>query len=442
MGKTKYLNVLYGFKSEKIESSITKEITLRGYEVRSTMRTTKDLIKEYVNSHKELDVVILKEYLDGGGMYSPIELTELVDDAPPTLNVVIVIATSHRGKAEMRELYAAGILNVYFSDGKFGANPDKLADLAVKTRTKRQAREYYHINEIVPDHINLSYEQFRDNYKYLVDNSMGVNIADRFVTIDKMLYPGQMGAFIDDLPDRVKDILLQYREFYDIANKCYRLGMAKQKYRVPKGIKKGVTKEGVLERFEKDENEVFADEVRLTSVQSSSASEEVKEAYTEEPEVAEEEKEVVRKRDEKPKKEKKQRKPLFGRKKKAEQQSLFDEVGIDEQGAGDTEYDGLAEMRKAEALESQKAGASMEIPAEMEVAPPMPEGVTEAATTQTEIVVENPVGGQTEQEPVPDNQSQTGDTNGGDEGIIISQEEGEIDYSKYSVEELMAMMGK
>lgn len=242
----KQLNVLYGFSSEKIEKSITKEIILRGFNVNSTMRTTKGLIKDYLTAHPETNVVVLKEYLDGGGVYSPLELSELVDNTR-NVNVVIVLATSHRGKHEMREIYSAGILNAFFSDGKFGANPDKIADLATKGRTRKEAREYYRITEAVPDYVNLTYEEYRDYYKYLVDNSQGLNIVNRFVNISHMLYPGQMGAFIDKLPDKVKEILMKYREFYAISDKVYRMGYSRQRYKAPKGVKvvEGITKDGV-----------------------------------------------------------------------------------------------------------------------------------------------------------------------------------------------------
>lgn len=240
------LNVLYGFSSEKIEKSITKEIILRGFNVNSTMRTTKGLIKDFLNAHPETNVVVLKEYLDGGGVYSPMELSELVDNTR-NVNVVIVLATSHRGKHEMREIYSAGILNAFFSDGKFGANPDKIAELATKGRTRKEAREYYRITETVPDYVNLTYEEYRDYYKYLVDNSQGLNIVNRFLNISHMLYPGQMGAFIDKIPDKVREILMKYREFYTISDKVYKMGYSRQRYKVPKGVKvvDGITKDGV-----------------------------------------------------------------------------------------------------------------------------------------------------------------------------------------------------
>ena len=265
----KQLNVLFGFTSDKIQASISKEMVLRGFAVKGVKMTTKDLIADYVKKHPEIDVVILKEYLDGGGVYSPIELTRLVDDVR-NMNVVIVLATNHRGKNEMRELYSAGILNAFFSDGKFGANPDKIAELACKGRTRKEARAYYRIDETIPDHVNLTFEEFNDNYRYLLDNRRGMNMINRFVQISHMLYPGQLGAFIDKLPDDVKQLLMKYSEFYDIANKVYKLGYAKEKYKVPKGVKEGITKEAIAAELVKEKKRQSAPtEEKIVAARSS-----------------------------------------------------------------------------------------------------------------------------------------------------------------------------
>lgn len=240
------MHVLYGFSSEKIEKSINKELLLRGYDAKSVLRSTKELIKDYLSEHKEVVAVVLKEYLDGGGKYSAKELAELADVT--RANIIVVLATNHRGKNEMKILYSAGILCAYFSDGKFGANPEAIAGLIVNGRGRKDARQYYKIDEPIPDLINLTYEEYRECLKYLVNKNEGLNIIDRFLTINRWLYPGQMGAFCDMIPDNIKEILMQYKEFYDVANKCYYLGYAKQKYKIPKGVAKGITKERIEEK--------------------------------------------------------------------------------------------------------------------------------------------------------------------------------------------------
>lgn len=421
---TKTLNVLYGFMSDTIEKSITKEIMLRGYMVNPVKRTTKDLIKEYVKSHPELDVVILKEYLDGGGKYSPIELTELVDDVI-NLNVVIVLSTNHCGKNEMRELYSAGILNAFFSDAKFGANPDKLADLACSGRTRRKAREYYKINETVPDHINITYEEYLDNYRYLLDSNYGLNIIDRFVTISQMLYPGQMGGFIDALPEKVINILLQYQEFYDIANKIYRLGYSKQSYKKQKNVKKGITPEDINKKIGADAKkknvekkvEVTAAEVKVQSKTDAMnlAALEDEEKIIENSDAVEEEM-IVEKEVETVKSKKK---GLFGKKKqrqKQEDDSIFSQDG-------DIKFN-------EEGVEGERISAQDE----------WEEGNNDVAQD---------VPGTVSVEDIGDSNIE----NIHDEGPKVQKEEStvvhtnlekgqqEIDYSKMSAEELMKLLG-
>ncbi len=239
------INVLYGFSAEKVEQSISKELALRGYTCRGVKKTSRETIKDYLANHKEIGAVVLKEYLDGGGRYSAMELAELADVTKA--NIIVVLSTNHKGKNEMKEVYSAGILCAYFSDGKLGANPEAIADLICKGRTRPEARKYYKIEETVPDRINLTYAEFMECYKYLINKNEGLSIADRFITISRWLYPGQMGAFCDMLPDKAKEILLKYREFYDVANKVYRMGYSRQKYKLPKGLKRGIDPDTVKE---------------------------------------------------------------------------------------------------------------------------------------------------------------------------------------------------
>ncbi len=481
---SKVLNVLYGFKSETIEKGITREITLRGYEVNSTLRSTKDLIREYIKSHPELDVAILKEYLDGGGKYTSRELSELTDDCD--VRIVIVIGTEHRGKPEMRDYYASGILTALFSDGKFGANPDKLADLAVKGRTRRQAREYYHIEDVVPDHINLTYEQYRDNLKYLVDKRYGANVVDRFVTISNGLYPGQMGAFIDDLPDSVRDVLMQYGEFYDIAKKIYGLGYMRRKYKRPKIVKYALTKDAMLEKYAEDDEGVQEAPVVLTSVQSYKEADEPQKP--EEVDAPEPEPESLESREENTKKAKKEKKGLFGRKKK-DKESIFDEERNEELDDGPEEEDGLSTMRKemahgtnmappedfvdladeeivyGEENNEEAAGddegsaytdASYddyetyeEAPQEEDYEEIAGDDIEETADIDSDAYISDEAGDMPEESEdsyeeagneIPEEKIAFEDV--AEEPAQAEDAEEEIDYSKYSVEELMNMLGQ
>lgn len=245
--------ILYGFKSELSEQGIAKAIKGYGLNAIGNTRYTKEAIKEYVDKNPRLDAVIIKEYLDGGGQYTAKDLRELSDDS--NVNIVFVLGTKHKGREFSKEIYNCGILSAYYTDGRVGASAEKLAELAVKGRTRRQARDYYKIDEKGPNHDILTYEDFRDNYRFLLEKAAGFNIADRFISISHRLTPPQMKQFIDGLPDGAIALLERYEEYYDILYKLKRLGYVRQVPKAPAGVKKGVPKEAYIKKFESEKNE-------------------------------------------------------------------------------------------------------------------------------------------------------------------------------------------
>ncbi len=235
------LNVLFGFKAEKAADSIMRSLSMMGYSVNAVTRETKEEIFDYVSSHPELDVAVLKEYLDGGGELGTEELMDLGDSTK--VNIVVVLDARKRGQDSMKDLYAAGILNAYFSDGKTGANADKLANLAVRGRTHKEAREYYHIDRKRPDHKFLSYYEFKDLYRYLINEGRGLNIADRFVALTRWIDESQLAYFIKYLPKNTIDTLCNYKEFVDINNSLYRKRLLDYRYKATDNA--GITPENV-----------------------------------------------------------------------------------------------------------------------------------------------------------------------------------------------------
>lgn len=260
------INVLYGFKNKKTEESITKELQSLGYEVNKAMRYRKRMIKDYIDEHPELDAVILKEYLDGGERYGTQELVSLTDDA--NVNVVVVLRSSHRGHDMMRELYNAGILNAYFANGKSGANPEKLVDLVLHSRTRRQAREYYKIDEKPLRPEILAHEEFRDCFSYLTDEEEGMNIMDRFTQISRWLTPQQMGVFISTLPEDVTEILKQYQEYYKIHAQLYRKRYVREPLKMPKDAEAALSPQALANALvEEAEKEPVDDSPKIEAVE-------------------------------------------------------------------------------------------------------------------------------------------------------------------------------
>ncbi len=112
------IHVLFGFSSQQIADNISNSLKSLGFRVSSNMRPDKYTFKEFLDNNLSLDAVILKEHLDGGDSYSIEELVDLTDNVSPDINFVVILSPKYRGTDQMKELYAAGILCVVFSDGK------------------------------------------------------------------------------------------------------------------------------------------------------------------------------------------------------------------------------------------------------------------------------------------------------------------------------------
>ncbi len=263
----KQFNLLFGFKSEKTAEKISRALTALGYVANSTMRPTKSMIRDYIAKQDSLDAVILKEYLDGGDRYGIQELVELADIS--NVNIVVILSASYRGKNAMKELYAAGILNVYFADGKMGASPDKLAELASRGRTRKEAREYYKIDAKLPDRKLVTYSEFLEYYRYLLDKNEGMNLVDRFVTISRWITPAQFASFMEKLPKGVIQTLMKYEEYYVVQNQLYRAGYASVREKCPKDAIQGITAEKIGDALDKKKSlreERFREESNIDPV--------------------------------------------------------------------------------------------------------------------------------------------------------------------------------
>lgn len=239
----KEIRMLYGFSSESIAGSIEKAIQSRGYKVVSSMRPTKQMLKEFIESHPETQAVVLKEYLDGGGRYGIDELLDLADNV--NTNFVFILSTSFRGKDAMKELYAAGILNAVFSDDKKGVKPDILADLIINGRTRAQARAYYHIDRKIIKKKCLTIDEYDEMYKYLASKDEGLNLMERFVTVSRWVSPEQLALFIKALPEDACNALKRYKEFYDINNRLFKLSLVGERLKCPKDAVDGIPPEAL-----------------------------------------------------------------------------------------------------------------------------------------------------------------------------------------------------
>jgi hypothetical protein len=231
-------SVLYGFSNIETQDLIETALIGYGCDVTSNSRFTKPMIQDFVKEHPDLNAIILKEYLDGGGKMNPEELAALTDESD--VNVVIVLDQKNFGRNSMKILYAANILNAVFVDGKVGAEAQKLAELAYRRRKRVDARHYYGIDEVFPDYGMLTYDDFREYYQYLIDHTQGINAIDRFLTIMKQLSAKQAAGFINGLPDATVQELAMNAEFFDVLDALRERRIDVVHIKRPKGVQPGL----------------------------------------------------------------------------------------------------------------------------------------------------------------------------------------------------------
>lgn len=246
--ESKKTHILFGFKSAGAQEKILTYLKSFGYEVQSNARFSKPLILDYVRNNKNCDTVILKEFLDGGGAYEAEELAELTEENE--VNVVVVLDSYHRGREYMKTLLDAGITSAIFPEYKDAVNPQEIARLVIKKRSRKEARYYYRIQNLKLDLQRLSYEQYSEYYQYLMNENYGVNGTDRFLTIMHWLTPARASYFIKNLPDEVITQLLTTAEFYDVLAELRKKGFLPLPHvgKKPKKILKGIPENSFREK--------------------------------------------------------------------------------------------------------------------------------------------------------------------------------------------------
>lgn len=253
VSEKKNLHILFGFKSAGTQEKILTYLKSFGCETQSNARFSKPLILDYVRHNKGCDTVILKEFLDGGGTYEAEELAELTEESD--VNVIVILDAYHRGREYMKTLLDAGITCAVFPEYKDAVNPQELAKLAFKKRTRKEARFYYRIQNLKLDMERLNYEQYSEYYQYLLDESHGINGTDRFMTIMQWLTPARASYFIKNLPEEIITQLLTTSEFYDVLDELRRKGLVplsnigKRPKKLKKGIPENSFREKAIEQF-------------------------------------------------------------------------------------------------------------------------------------------------------------------------------------------------
>ncbi|MBQ7065928.1 MAG: hypothetical protein IJN92_03830 [Lachnospiraceae bacterium] len=247
--------IVFGFKSEKIQNAIERELAKANEKIHKVTKLTPRAVKEYLDKNPLTNAVVL---LENGEEYqwNIDEICALTDAAE--VNVIIVIDESHRNTDYMQQLYRAGITSaIFFQEKKGGISPATVARLVLRKRSRKEAREYYGI-EVLKNTVSLDETVLSAGYKSLADNTFGRNIMERYLKIAETMTAKQNLQFFKKMPRKLKSQIVKYEEFYDFQN-----------YLKDKGVNLGVRKprKGLLsmEAQEEESEEFYIEEpVRVT----------------------------------------------------------------------------------------------------------------------------------------------------------------------------------
>lgn len=215
--------VLMGFDEPAFENNIVRYFQNRGYEVRTVVKRTKATIRDYLRSDQDCRTVILKE-VNENVKYTADELATLTDEKE--LNLVVVLNDRHRGTEYMEILYRAGITSAIFQSGrKRGASVKDIAELAIHKRSRREAREYYGLEDKTVELGFLGNDTFVEYYASLNSPEYGDTLLERLINVLRRMNASQMGDFIRRLPDDVIDEVKKYEEFWKIVDVLLSVGV-------------------------------------------------------------------------------------------------------------------------------------------------------------------------------------------------------------------------
>ena len=157
-------------------------------------RTTKPLVWQYLESHKDIGVIILAEFQGNEPGYTPKEIDRISVECPNSL--IIPIISEKRGERYVSELAALGILNALFDQQASYEEIGKL--ISSGGRTKASARSYYGI----------------DNQEVVVQ------VGERFDTRSAVTFLCKYDGTVESLSGRLDELgqHLSMREIVDVLS--------------------------------------------------------------------------------------------------------------------------------------------------------------------------------------------------------------------------------
>lgn len=238
MGKA--LKILLGFNlvhksmDKETEDKIRRYLQAQGYEPVFVTRRKKKEIQKYLQDNRDCSHAVLMESADDS-VWTENELADLVDER--NINIVIILtAAKAKQLAYLTTLYAAGITSAVFEYGGHGVPEEEVAELLLRPRSRKAAREYYRIDTKNISVRSLTNEMYNGLIIKLADSEYGVSVIARLINIADSLNPYQMGDFLEKLPSAIMEDISRYAEFGQLVDQLKKSGV-RVRYKRPKSYR-------------------------------------------------------------------------------------------------------------------------------------------------------------------------------------------------------------
>ena len=234
-------HILFGFDDNDTVKAVIRAVKkqTKQSEIDYSVQTTKDGISEYLHYQNNVDTIVLREVMEADS-WSAEELAELNDWK--TYNIIVVIDKKHKGTDYCTTLYTGGITNAYLVDPNEGVPAALIAHFIINPRSRAAARKEYGMDSVkVPVNV-LTSDLYLKKYAYLIDDTQGANLIDRYLIIVRDLTVKNAVSFTEKLPSNIRNKLMEYEEFWKIIDHFISCGF-KVGLKKPKHLRRGMTPE-------------------------------------------------------------------------------------------------------------------------------------------------------------------------------------------------------
>ncbi len=235
------LNVLVGFKDDKLLKRIGKLVNTNSFEdLKFTIKTTKATVLSEIDTD-EYDVALLREDC-GYEEWDTEEILALKDTHD--IKIVLLVSDKLRGDSDMSDFLSVGLTSAVFMRGGGVYKVDEIVHMIYGDRTTSEAREYYGISKLADNSQakaldKIAFEDARKTLLGMPDELLGPKFYDIALGFSMAQTCDFIQDYLDeDLKERLQDTL----EYYDVLELLKRgdkdhPGVI-EKYHIPKEIKK------------------------------------------------------------------------------------------------------------------------------------------------------------------------------------------------------------